>query len=160
MPFGSWHPNCSKDPTYPIFSKSRGFKDIKYDILTRPDQTDSLLWTFLNLQSCFSVNVYRIHNKHINSVWCKSFEASLVLSLRWGRRGQKRPCSSLQGLQCRPYTVHCTPYSALQCLRLAPEFALLAPMGLRLASKNIRLGWNIPKYSFRQPWFVQNFKRD
>ena len=34
---------CSKDPTYAIFLKSRGFKDIKYDNMsadqTRPDQT-------------------------------------------------------------------------------------------------------------------------
>ena len=33
---------CSKDPTYAIFLKSRGFKDIKYDNMsvdqTRPDQ--------------------------------------------------------------------------------------------------------------------------
>ena len=34
---------CSKDPTYVIFLKSRGFKDIKYDNMsvdqTRPEQT-------------------------------------------------------------------------------------------------------------------------
>ena len=29
---------CIKDPTYAIFLKSRGSKDIKYDIQTRPDQ--------------------------------------------------------------------------------------------------------------------------
>ena len=28
---------CSKDPSHAMFSKSREFKDIKYD-LTRPDQ--------------------------------------------------------------------------------------------------------------------------
>ena len=41
----SWTEKCSKDPTYAIFLKSWGFKDVKYDILmcqshsTRPHNT-------------------------------------------------------------------------------------------------------------------------